>query len=38
MGEAAGAAAAVAAKRKAAPHEIPWSEIAAVRDATRPAS
>jgi len=38
MGEAAGAAAAVAAKRKVAPHEIPWPDIAAVRDATRPAS
>jgi Tfp pilus assembly protein PilE len=35
MGEAAGAAAAVAAKRRAAPHELPWSDVAAVRDATR---
>lgn len=35
MGEAAGAAAAVAAKRKVAPHEIPWPDVAAVRDATR---
>lgn len=35
MGEAAGAAAAVAAKRRAAPHELAWSDVAAVRDATR---
>jgi len=35
MGEAAGAAAAVAAKRKLAPHEIPWPDVAAVRDVTR---
>jgi Tfp pilus assembly protein PilE len=35
MGEAAGAAAAVAAKQRAAPHELPWSDVAAVRDATR---
>jgi succinate dehydrogenase/fumarate reductase flavoprotein subunit len=35
MGEAAGAAAALAAARKALPHELPWSDIAAVRDKTR---
>jgi hypothetical protein len=35
MGEAAGAAAAVAVKRRAAPHDLAWPDIAAVRDATR---
>ena len=35
MGEAAGAAAAVAARKKAAPHDLPWSDVAAARDATR---
>jgi hypothetical protein len=35
MGEAAGAAAAVAARTKAAPHALAWSDVAVVRDATR---
>jgi hypothetical protein len=35
MGEAAGAAAAVAARKKAAPHDLSWSDVAAARDATR---
>ena len=35
MGEAAGAAAAVAARKKAAPHDLPWPDVAAARDATR---
>ncbi|MFM9031724.1 MAG: FAD-dependent oxidoreductase [Opitutaceae bacterium] len=35
MGEASGAAAALAARLKSQPHELPWTEIAAVRDRTR---
>jgi hypothetical protein len=35
MGEAAGAAAALAARAKSPPHELPWSDVAAVRDRTR---
>lgn len=35
MGEAAGAAAALAAKTSALPHELPWREVEAVRDRTR---
>ena len=35
MGEAAGAAAAVAARKKAAPHDLAWPDVAAARDATR---
>ncbi|MEY5025344.1 MAG: hypothetical protein RLZZ244_872 [Verrucomicrobiota bacterium] len=36
MGEAAGATAAVAAKMRAAPHDVPWSEVQPVLAATRP--
>jgi len=35
MGEAAGATAAVAAKNKAAPHEVPWSEVQPVIEKVR---
>jgi hypothetical protein len=35
MGEAAGAAAALAASGKSLPHELPWPAIAALRDKTR---
>ena len=35
MGEAAGAAAALAASGKSLPHELRWPEIAALRDKTR---
>jgi len=35
MGEAAGAAAAVAAKNKTAPHDVPWSEVRPVIEKTR---
>ncbi len=34
-GEAAGAAAAVAAKNKTAPHDVPWSEVRPVIEETR---
>ncbi|MBI5769344.1 MAG: FAD-dependent oxidoreductase [Verrucomicrobia bacterium] len=35
MGEAAGAAAALAAQSRSLPHDLPWRDIAAVRDKTR---
>lgn len=35
MGEAAGATAAVAAKHKTAPHDVPWSEVQPVLEKTR---
>ena len=35
MGEATGAAAAVAAKNKTAPHDVPWSEVRPVIEKTR---
>ena len=35
MGEAAGATAAVAAKHKTAPHDVPWSEVQPVIDRVR---
>jgi len=35
MGEAAGAAAAVAVKNKAAPHDLPWSEVKPVIEKSR---
>lgn len=38
MGEAAGATAAVAAKNKTAPHEVPWSAVQPVIERIRPQS
>ena len=38
MGEATGAAAALAAREKTAPHGLPWRDIAALRDKTRRAA
>jgi hypothetical protein len=35
MGEAAGATAAVAAKNKSAPHDVPWSEVQLVIEKVR---
>ena len=35
MGEAAGAAAALAAQTRRLPHEVPWAEVTVVRDQTR---
>jgi hypothetical protein len=35
MGEAAGATAAVAAKNKTAPHDVPWSEVQLVIEKVR---
>ncbi|MCY2986608.1 MAG: FAD-dependent oxidoreductase [Planctomycetota bacterium] len=35
MGEAAGAAAALSARENTSPHDLPWGDIAALRDKTR---
>ena len=35
MGEAAGATAAVAARTKTAPHDVPWSEVRPILDRVR---